>query len=481
MFDFFPNTSQDTPSTILQIVYDRLYKDKRDGLIAAPFFNINTKKIVYLPYNFVFSITGSNGMASGNTIAEATFQAMCEIYERYAASQVYNENLTPPTISKDYLSKFPEEYNIINEIEKFGFEVLVKDFSLNKKIPVLGLLILDKNEHKYLLNIGSDTNFKIALSRTLTEIYQGLDNDSFKKKFLEIPNKKITPYFFNKKNIDEKESNFKDFVVNGTGYFPPSLFKNDFSYSFDSDIFKPKNSYEEEVKYLFSIAKGLNFSIYIRDVSFLGFPSVYIYVPNISILGKKAINMKFDESSFATDEIEKLLYPFEDLINDKNKIKKILSVLENMGALNQRNENTSVKGLFRLEFRKDSIWSEIKINFFLVLLYFLNNDYKNAIKFLDRYIIQNNLSDDKYFKYVLKYFQLLKSNEPVNEIPNDIKIDFITPATLFKNIGYPKCPNCTLCDLRNDCLTRINIENVIRINNKTKDVTINQYQFEIFT
>lgn len=52
-------------------------------------------------------------MAAGNTISEATYQALCEIYERNSASMIYYENLTPPTVQKEYLQNFKDEYNII--------------------------------------------------------------------------------------------------------------------------------------------------------------------------------------------------------------------------------------------------------------------------------------------------------------------------------------------------------------------------------
>jgi YcaO-like protein with predicted kinase domain len=479
--DFFLNTSQESINKTIQTIYDRLFSENKKGLVSVPFFNINNKEVMYIPYNFLLAMTGTNGMAAGNTIAEATFQAIAEIFERYTVSQVYNNNLTPPTIPDNYIKFFPEEYSILKRIEGFGYKVIVKDFSLGLNLPVVGLILLDEVNNKYLLNVGSDTSFQVALSRTITEIYQGLDSNTIKNKLLEKPSMELTPYFFNGKNDKAKKMNLIQYMRNGTGYFPPSLFENEFSYHFDSSVFKTRKSYEEEVKYMFSIAKKLNFSIYARDVSFLGFPTVYIYMPEISVLGNKNYSSKFDEPELVSNDLEDLIYPFEDLITDKNKIKKVLSILEKTGLTQLSTDDLNVSDLFRLEFKIKSNYGDMKMVFLLVLLSFLAEDFKNAINFLRRYIKLYNLINDEYYKSVLEYFTLLEAHKPIKNIPDEILESFNSPSNLFRNIGYPKCPNCSECSIKKDCLTRINIENAIKINNITKDVAINQYQFEIFS
>lgn len=478
--DFFINTSQENINKTIDVIYNRLLTDNKKGLVSVPFYNINTKEIAYIPFNFLLAMTGTNGMAAGNTVAEATFQAMAEIFERYAVSEVYNKNLTPPTIPDNYLKIFPEEYRILKDIEKHGYKVIVKDFSIGSNLPVVGLILLDEYGNKYLLNVGSDTSFKVALSRTITEIYQGLDSNTIKDKLLDIPSKELTPYFYTSEDSDDKKMNLIQFMRNGTGYFPPSLFECNYSYNFDSSIFQTRKSYEEEVKYMFSLAKNLNFIVYIRDVSFLGFPTVYIYIPGISILGNKNYNSKFDEPELISNDLEDLIYPFENLINDKNRVKKVLSTLEKIGLTKRSKDNLNVSDLLRLEFKIKSNYGDMKMVFLFVLLYYLVGDFKNAINFLNRYIKLYNLSDDEYYKKVLNYFNLLQTNKSIENIPKEILESFNSPADLFRNIGFPMCPDCINCSLKIDCFTKINIENAIKINSITKDVKINQYQFEIF-
>ena len=67
-------------------------------------------------------------MASGNTPEEAILQSLCEIFERYAISEMYNKGLTPPTIPFEYFEG-KSIYNKINYLTKDkGFELI--SFSL---------------------------------------------------------------------------------------------------------------------------------------------------------------------------------------------------------------------------------------------------------------------------------------------------------------------------------------------------------------
>ncbi len=46
--------------------------------------------------------------------------------------------------------------------------------SAGKRIPALGIIVRNKEAGTYRLNVGADTCFQVALSRCLTEVYQGM-------------------------------------------------------------------------------------------------------------------------------------------------------------------------------------------------------------------------------------------------------------------------------------------------------------------
>jgi len=261
--------------------FSRLKENGYEGCLSVPFLDANSGKEIFIPQVLLHLITGSNGMAAGNTLSEATFQGLCELCERYSASEVYYKELTPPTIPRDYIKEnMPEEYKIILEIEKSSdFSLVVKDFSANLLLPCIGLILLNKDKTKYRLNIGSELDIRIALSRTLTEIYQGVqDNETMLEKHMHDVPKKRCDYFINDdlKSTVEKKLNFNKFV------FPLSLFEDGRSYDTDLSVVFQSKSYDEDVKLIIERLTMLGHRVFIRNVSFLGFPSVFIYIPYVS-------------------------------------------------------------------------------------------------------------------------------------------------------------------------------------------------------
>jgi len=482
LFDFFATQEKTVVKKNINDIFKILEKEKRKGLVSVPFFNVKNKEIQYIPHSLLLGITGSNGMAAGNTVSEATFQALCELYERNAASIIYYQRIAPPTIDTDYLKRFSEEYKIIKRIEQRGYKVYVKDFSCNLQLPVVGLLIIDKTSNTYRLNIGSDTNFQTALSRTLTEIFQGLNNDNMDTMFLEFPNKDNNPYFFNKDDVTGQEeiNNFKNFVKNGGGVFPPSLFNEKYSYVFNENVFTPAKSYEEEVKNLLNLAKNLNYDVYIRDVSFLNFPSVHIYMPKVSSYGSKIAGLD-NENFLSFNELDNYLGHFQGLIYNSSEIKIVVNILKTLIDSGNAASEVKVKDLFKLNFKHGTVWNNLTLDFFLTLLLFLIKDYKGSIYYLKMYIKNRKLEDVLYYKEVLKYFNSLNNNTSLNNVPKDVLANFSDPEKLFSNIHFPICPNCVSCDLKNICLTKVNVKNSISIYTKFKESVINQNKFSIFS
>lgn len=486
--DFFPNKDEKRISELTNIIFDQLKKNDIDGLVSVPFYSTKENKIVYIPYNFLFTITGSNGMAAGNTISEATFQAMCEIYERNAATKVYTERLTPPIIDIEFLNQYPEELNILKEIESKGFEVRVLDFSCQKKFPVVGLLIIEKSKNKYRLNVGSDTSFKVALSRVITEIFQGSKNlDVINDSLLNFPSKTTAPFLYETSAdaLEEEEKNLTKFMKDGSGIFPETIFGNTPSYEFDKSAFLPKKSYEEEVKYLTKLADNLEYDVYMRDVSILGFPSVFIYIPNISILGQKSFSNKDNinvskDLIVKIDELENLLIPFNELVYNNDKIEKVIEIIESLELASVNNEEYKLKNLFKLEFKNNSAWNDIPISFFMLLLNILIRDFNKAINYLDLYIKQMNLENNTYYKEVQEYLLCMSKNKSIKHIHKNIIENLSSPELLFKFIKYPNCPNCLDCELKKECNSSSNYDFFNKVKLKANEIFINQNKFGIY-
>lgn len=480
--DIFGGTSTKDTRSLIEKYFNRLKQNGERGVIAVPFYDYTNKKVIYLPYNITMMITGSNGMAAGNTIAESIFQAICEIFERKAATSIYYERLTPPTISKEYLKQYEKLYKTITEIETKGYDVIVKDFSLGKKMPVLGTIIIDKKSQKYRLNVGADTSFEIALSRTLTEIHQGLkDQQAFKAILLTVP--KTEHFYFIDNSEESQKKRFEEiskFKVNGSGVFPKSLFDDKESYSFNPETFSEKATYKDEVKYLLNLITELGEDVYIRNSSFLGFPTSYVYVTEMSLLGKKGAkivstaNIDID-THLSNDELEKLFYNFYDFFKDKGKLERLLNHFPVAEFKNKK--DNSMAELLKLEFTENFYWNKLPVSFYLTISSFLLKRYNDTIEYLQKYLKTMNIENSKYYMNVIEYLKLLNEGKDENYIKTQIDnviINNFKEDILINAIEHPMCPECDTCKLKKFCLTKEKLSIYERITDYMKNSNIKQ-------
>jgi YcaO-like protein with predicted kinase domain len=488
LYDLFGKKDKDAVNKDIDLYFKKLERNGFSGVLSVPFFDIAKKGITYLPYNINIMLTGSNGMAAGNSVSEGIFQAICELLERYASSIVFYERLTPPTINEEFLLQCPKEIKIIKEIKAIGYEVIVKDFSCNKGLPAVGVIIIDRKRQLYRLNVGADISFSIALSRALTEIHQGYKNiNDFNESLLPIAGSKEN-YFLHTDAVSmlRRSAEFRKFIINSSGLFPDTLFGDKESYNFNQAIFKPQKNYLEDVKYLIQLVNNLGKNILIRDVSFLGFPSFYVYIPEISPIGRKTSEYEGENVNLSAnvhnDLVEDLFFPFDQLINNKEKLQKLVDIFSSLGPNEIR--GTKMCEILKLEFLFDYYWSSIPLYFFLTLFYFILSEYSKAIEYMQMFIDETDNYNDEYYTKVLAYFKLLEQKVSQNmlnkSIPQEIRNDFASPDKLFKNIDIPNCPNCIKCALNNNCLTKHKVNFSKRVLLKMKESPINQEDLKIF-
>ena len=455
--DIFSSISKDERILQIHSYFEQLKKKGLTGCVAIPFRDLTSEEIIYIPYNIFYMLVGSNGMAAGNTIEEAIFQGTCELYERYSAALIYYNRLTPPTIPHEFVKeKAPTFYNIIVDIESMGFRVVVKDFSINGQIPSVGVLLIKAN--KYRLNIGSDTCFEIALGRCLTEVYQGLSDDhSIELVMNPIPQTEFS-YFLkdDTDSISKKTEEFIQFVKNGMGKFPKSLFKGNPSYPCSLSAFQEKNSYKEEVKNFIQRTKQKGFHFLVRNSSFLGFPAVHVYIPKISSIGRKNssedmivdINLR---NNVISDEAKSLFQREPYFLSDTKKMERLLSLFPT-----NLHSNIKLYELLDIDFKSDSIYRNIPISYLLTLISIKLKRYKEAISYLNDFVSLDFVSNKEYYQaikeilnYRIKHKYSLKHQKYNDKIEADI-----SDENIFKDLFIPLCPKCSDCKLTNDCLTK---------------------------
>lgn len=469
--DIFGNSDTDFA---IDKFFNRLHENGYSGPIALPFFDINNRKIVYLPYNLILMLTGSNGMAAGNTPSEAIYQGLCEIMERYCASQVFLRHLTPPDVPNCFLNQFPELYSIIRSIESTGkYNVIVKSFSTDAGLPVVGVIIKNLDTNKYRLNVGCDTMFEVALSRCLTEIYQGLENDEeLDQMQISIP-KFNPPYMVedDEQSIRLRRREFNRFAKDGTGIFPCSLFANEPDYSFDPNCFNPCESFEKEVIKIVGKLKAIGGSLFIRDVSFLGFPSYWIYAPNFSGIpadNSNEIGMVDANLMSENDSIEDFGFSFSELTNDK--LQQVSDILI------KHDQSAPFARTLKVEVLNESVWGKIPLAYFMMLSYYKMGHFQKSIKSFNQFIKGKGLQQNSEMKTMHNYLLLrAKGIQPdkiseklidqgldhylVQRIHNEMK----NMKLALTNMRLPKCPDCEKCSLSYECLTKHKVNFSIRV------------------
>ena len=207
-------------------------------------------------------------MCAGNTPSEAILHGMCEIFERYACALIFLHQLTPPTIPIEQFAGSVVYDKIQHLIKKLNYEFIIKDCSLGKDLPVIGLIIINHRNHTYNFKLGSDFVPEIALERCLTEVYQS--STGFRGlSYLTVSQM-------------EEKSRYYQMLKDGSGQWPSSIF-----YATPSYVFKGFNKSlgkndSDDLKFASELICKLGSNLYIRDNSFLGFPSYYVIAPGLS-------------------------------------------------------------------------------------------------------------------------------------------------------------------------------------------------------
>lgn len=242
---------------------------------CIPFADIDNKKIIYLPQEMLFAIYGSNGMAAGNSMEEALVQGLSEILERYVNRKIMLEHICPPSVPRSFIEDIPLLNTIINKIEEDGnYQVVMKDCSLGRGLPVLAAIIINKKNGGFGVKFASHPSFRVALERTLTEAFQGRSLDDITR-MNGIGNGQLV----------QSKDNILNMMKIGNGYCTRELIAGNPDYEFKPYRCKEENRNNREMlRYMLSLVRQEGYHPLIRNSSFLGFHSYFIVVPGMSEL-----------------------------------------------------------------------------------------------------------------------------------------------------------------------------------------------------
>ena len=255
-------------------IWQKVFEADGDAetVAALPFYEPRTGETVWFPKKAMAFLYNTNGLAAGNNLVEAAVQSLSEIYERHNLVRIFFGDFVPPTIPDEYLRGFPKVYEIIEELREAGLKVLVKDCSLGEPFPLCAAVVIDETNHAYHVHLGAFPDFSIALERSFTEMFQGRTL------------RNVTDVQSVVAGDSKRRSNAEliDFLTNGCGRYPLSFFSEEATYPFRPFPDRSDRSNAELLTEYLDYLEGKGCSVYLRDISYLGFPSIRVVVPGMS-------------------------------------------------------------------------------------------------------------------------------------------------------------------------------------------------------
>ncbi len=268
-------------------------------IVCLPFFDATNNNQVLFPINVLTNLYGSNGMAAGNTLEEAKVQALSEIVERYVKFKIISDGISLPDVPDDILAKFPNIIEAKKGLEKSGHKILIKDASLGGKFPVVNVTLFNPKDGGVFANFGAHPKFQVALERTMTELCQGRDIDSFNG--LKRPS-------WNS-DVFADPINLEEHFVDSAGVMPWQYFTGPPKFKFWP--WNTSGEISDELDWMEEIIRREGFNIYYYPNSKLGVETIRTIIPGMSEV-----------------------YPFDDLaFNNCNKGRWIRSSVLNLHHL----------------------------------------------------------------------------------------------------------------------------------------------------
>ncbi|WP_310492543.1 OsmC domain/YcaO domain-containing protein [Dechloromonas sp.] len=326
-------------------LYDTNSGNTGRGICTLPYVRQSDGEVVYFPTNLIDNLFLSNGMSAGNTLAEAQVQCLSEIFERAVKREILEGEIALPDVPQDVLAKYPGIQAGIEELEKQGFPVLVKDASLGGEFPVMCVTLMNPRTGGVFASFGAHPSLEVALERSLTELLQGRSFEGLN----DLPR----PTF--ESNAVTEPNNFVEHFIDSSGVVSWRFFSAKADYEFVEWDFsgQGENSNADEAGALFGILKDMGKEVYMAVYDQLGATACRILVPGYSEI--------YPVEDLIWDNTNKALAFRADILNlhhlDDAGLEALLERLED----SELDDYTDIITLIGVEFDENTDWGQLTI------------------------------------------------------------------------------------------------------------------------
>ncbi|QDF99040.1 OsmC domain/YcaO domain-containing protein [Azoarcus sp. DD4] len=326
-------------------LYDTNSGNVQRGICSLPYVRQSDGAVVYFPSNLIDNLFLSNGMSAGNTLAEAQVQCLSEIFERAVKREILEGEIALPDVPPEVLAKYPGIVAGIDELEKQGFPVLVKDASLGGEFPVMCVTLMNPRTGGVFASFGAHPSMEVALERSLTELLQGRSFEGLN----DLPQ----PTF--ESNAVTEPNNFVEHFIDSSGVVSWRFFSARADYDFVEWDFsgRGENSNADEAATLFGILEGMGKEVYMAVYDQLGATACRILVPGYSEI--------YPVEDLIWDNTNKALLFRTDILNlhrlDDAGLEALLERLEG----SELDDYTDIITLVGIEFDENTAWGQLTI------------------------------------------------------------------------------------------------------------------------
>lgn len=326
-------------------LYDANSGNVQRGICTLPYVRQSDGEVVHFPTNLIDNLFLSNGMSAGNTLAEAQVQCLSEIFERAVKREILEGEIALPDVPQEVLAKYPGILAGIEELEKQGFPVLVKDASLGGEFPVMCVTLMNPRTGGVFASFGAHPSLEVALERSLTELLQGRSFEGLN----DLPR----PTF--ESNAVTEPNNFVEHFIDSSGVVSWRFFSAKADYEFVEWDFsgQGENSNADEAAALFGILDDMGKEAYMAVYDQLGATACRILVPGYSEI--------YPIEDLIWDNTNKALAFRADILNlhslDDAGLEALLARLED----SELDDYTDIITLIGVEFDENTVWGQLTI------------------------------------------------------------------------------------------------------------------------